>query len=322
MWVTGFILAFTTAVVSGHAVAQNFPTRAVTIIVPSSPGGSPDTLARLIAKGLAEKLGNPVVVENRPGAGGRIGTDTAARALPDGHTLLLATSATLVIEPALRANVGYDPKRDFAPVILIAEAPLVLIVASALPVNSLGDLLAYARKPGVKLTYASGGPGTTAHVLGETLRASAQLDIVHVPYKGGAPALMDLVGGQVSMMFATSVMAGPYIRSGKVRALGITSAERLEMLPKVPTFAETGYKRLNLQAWYALLAPAKTPVSVVARLNKEAAAVVKSPEFVRAATEDGAVVLAGSPEQLTKRMDSDTEAIQVLITETKFKLEE
>jgi tripartite-type tricarboxylate transporter receptor subunit TctC len=322
MWVTGFIVALSTAVVSGHAVAQNFPTRAVTIIVAFSPGGSADTQARLIAKGLAEKLGKPVVVENRPGAGGRIGTDTAARALPDGHTLLLGQLSTLVIEPTLRTNVGYDPKRDFASVILIAEAPLVLIVGSAIPVNDLDDLLAYARKSGVKLTYASPGPGTAAHVLGETLRASAQLDIVHVPYKGGAPALMDLIGGQVSMMFATSVMAGPYMRSGKVRALGVTSAERLGMLPKVPTFAETGYKRLNLQAWYALLAPAKTPVSVVTRLNKEATAVVKSPEFVRAATEDGAVVLAGSPEQLAKRMDSDTEAIQLLITEAKFKLDE
>jgi tripartite-type tricarboxylate transporter receptor subunit TctC len=322
MQATALVLAVMMSVLYGHAVAQSFPSRSVTIIVPFSPGGSADTQARLIAKGLAEKLGKPVVVENRPGAGGRIGADIAARAKADGHTLLLGQLSTLVIEPVLRTNVGYDPKRDFAPVILIAEAPLVLIVASSLPVANLNDLLTYARKPGTKLTYASSGPGTAAHLLGETLRATEKLDVVHVPYKGGAPALTDLIGGQVSMMFATSVMAGPQIRSGKIRALGVTGSERLEMLPQVPTFAEMGYKRLDLQAWYALLAPAKTPAPVVMRLNKEGTAVVKSAEFVRAATDDGAVVVAGSPEQLAKRIESDTEAIHRLVKEAKFKLEE
>jgi len=315
-------LAIVMAVLSGHAVAQSFPSRSVTIIVPLSPGGGADTLARLVAKGLTEKLGKPVVVENRPGAGGRIGADIAARATADGHTLLLGTSSTLVIEPVLRTNVGYDPKRDFAPVILIAEAPLILIVASSLPVATLDELLAYARKPGTKLTYASWGPGTSAHLLGETLRATAKLDVVHVPYKGGAPALTDLIGGQVSMMFATSVMAGPHIRSGKIRALGVTSFRRLEMLLQVPTFAEMGYKRLDFQAWYALLAPTKTPAPVVMRLNKEITAVVRSAEFVRAATDDGAAIVAGSPEQLAKRIESDTEAIQRLVKEAKFTLEE
>lgn len=322
MQATALVLAVMIAVFYGHAVAQSFPSRSVTIIVPLSPGGGADTQARLIAKGLAEKLGKPVVVENRPGAGGRIGADIAARATPDGHTLLLGTPSTLVIEPVLRTNVGYDPKRDFAPIILIAEAPLVLIVASSFPARNIDDLLAYARKPDAKLTYASWGPGTAGHLLGETLRATAQLDIVHVPYKGGAPALTDLLGGQVSMMFATSVMAGPYIRAGKVRALGVTGAARMEAMPQVPTFAEKGYKRLDLQIWYALLAPAKTPALIIERLNKEAATVARSSEFVRAATADGATVVAGSPQQLAKRIESDTEAMQRLVREIGFKLDD
>lgn len=324
MWVhaVALILALMLGVGSGHACADNYPTRSVTIIVPFSPGGSVDAQARLIAKGLAERLGKPVVVENRPGAGGRIGTDTAARAAPDGHTLLFGTPDTLVIEPVLRTNVGYDPKRDFAPVILIAEVPLVFIVASSFPAATIDDLLAYARKPGAKLTYASWGPGSAGHLLGETLRATAQLDIVHVPYKGGAPALTDLLGGQVSMMFATSVMAGPYIRAGKLRALGVTSSERLAAMPQVPTFAEKGYKRLDYQGWYALLAPAKTPGPIITRLNNETTTVVKSAEFVRAATENGALVVAGSPQQLAKRIESDTEAIQRFVKDTNFRLDE
>jgi tripartite-type tricarboxylate transporter receptor subunit TctC len=292
------------------------------MIVPYAAGASTDAQARRIAKGLAERLGKPVVIDNRAGAGGRIAASVAARAAPDGHTLFFGTVSMLVIEPALRTNVGYDPQRDFAPITLIAEAPFVLVVPSALPVRSISDLLAYARKPAVNLTYATAGPGTAAHLLGEMLKAAAHIQIIHVPYKGAAPALMDLVGGQVSMLFTTFQTAGSQIRADKVRALGVTGTERVAAFPEVPTFAEAGLPSLELQAWYALVAPAKTPGEIIARLHKEITAVAKSTDFIRAATTEGAVVVASSQQDLAQRMQSDSESVRRLIRETDFKVEE
>ena len=305
-----------------HACAADYPRRTVSIIVPFSAGGSTDAQARLIAKGLSERLGKPVVVENRPGAGGRIAASLAARAAPDGHTLFFGTLSNLVIEPVLRTNVGYDPQRDFAPITLIAEAPLVLVVSSSLPVSSLADLLAYARKPSVNLTYATPGPGTVAHLLSEMFKASAHIQAIHVPYKGAAPAFTDLLGGHVSMMFTTVQSAGSQIRSEKVRALGVTGSERVAALPHVPTFSEAGLRRVDLQTWYAVVAPAKTPAEIIARLHKEIIAVAKSPEFIRSATTEGAVVIASSQQGLAKRIQSDSESVQRLIRETNFKVEE
>ena len=208
-------LATMLGVPAAHAYAADYPSRPVTMIVPHAAGGSTDAQARWIAKGLAERLGKPVVIDNRAGAGGRIAASVAARAAPDGHTLFFGTLSMLVIEPALRTNVGYDPQRDFAPITLIAEAPFVLVVPSSLPIRSISDLVAYARKPAVNLTYASPGPGTAAHLLGEMLKAAAHIQIIPVPYKGAAPALIDLVGGQVSMFFTTFQTAGSQIRAGK-----------------------------------------------------------------------------------------------------------
>jgi tripartite-type tricarboxylate transporter receptor subunit TctC len=319
---SALIFGATLSLELGQASAADYPTKAVTIIVSFSPGGSTDAQARLIAKGLAERLGKPVVVENRPGAGGRIGASLAARATPDGHTLFLGTLSTLVIEPVLRTNVDYDPQRDFAPITLITEAPLLLVVSSSLPVGSIADLLAYARKPSVNLTYASWGPGTAGHLLGEMFKASTGIDATHIPYKGGAPALTDLLGGHVTMMFSTPLMSGPHIRSGKVRALAVTGSERLATLPQVPTFAETGLQRLEFQVWLALLAPAKTPEEIIARLRKEIATVVRSSEFTRSVANEGAVVIASSPQDLAKRIQSDALSIQRLVRETNLKVEE
>jgi tripartite-type tricarboxylate transporter receptor subunit TctC len=236
--------------------------------------------------------------------------------------LLFGTVSTLVIEPVLRTNIGYDAQHDFAPITLIAEAPLVLVISASLPVTSIADLIAYARKPSSNLTYATPGPGTAAHLLSEMFKAAARIQAIHVPYKGAAPALTDLLGNQVSMMFTTVQTAGAQIRSGKVRALGVTGSERVAALPQVPTFAEAGLQRLDLQAWYALVAPAKTPAEIIARLYKEITAVAKSPEFVRYATTEGAVVVASSQQDLAKRMQSDSEAVQRLIRETHLKVDE
>jgi len=205
---------------------------------------------------------------------------------------------------------------------LIAEAPFLLVVSASLPVGSIAELMPYARKTSVNLTYASWGVGTAGHLLGEMLKAFARIDAVHVPYKGGAPALTDLIGGQVSMMFSTPLMSGPHIRSGKVRALAVTGSARLAALPQVPTFAEAGFQRIELQAWFALLAPAKTPEDTIARLHKHVIAIAQSPEFTRSVTSEGGVVVASSPQDLAKRIASDSALVERVVRETSFKVEE
>src|SRR4051812_11640409 len=204
--------------------ALDYPTKPITIIVPFPPGGSNDLQARLIAKGLSERLGKPVVVESRPGAGGSIGAGFAARAAPDGYTLFFASTATLAIEPAIHANAGFDPLRDFAPITVITEMPLILVLSPSVPAKSVAELIALARRNPGELTYASAGPGTTLHLVGEMFKAANRLDIVHVPYKGEAVASMGLVGGHVSMMFISPLAALPNIRAGKLQALAITGA--------------------------------------------------------------------------------------------------
>jgi tripartite-type tricarboxylate transporter receptor subunit TctC len=319
---SALIVAVVLGVGLDRACAADYPSRTVTIIVPYAAGASTDAQARQIAKGLSERLGKPVVVDNRAGAGGRIAGSVAARAAPDGHTLLFGTLSTLVIEPVLRTSVDYDAQRDFVPITLIAEAPLVLVISSSLPANSIADLIAYARKPSTNLTYATPGPGTVAHLLSEMFITTTRIQAVHVPYKGAAPALTDLLGGQVSMMFTTVQTAGSQIQSGKVRALGVTGSERIAALPQVPTFAEAGLRGLDLQVWYALVAPAKTPADIIARLHKEITAVAKSPEFIRSVKAEGAVVVASSQQDLARRIQSDSNTVRRLIKETNFKLEE
>src|SRR3954454_12818192 len=202
-----FVLAFSTS-----SCAAEYPSKPITIIVPFPPGGSNDLQARLIAKGLAERLGKPVVVENRPGAGGSIGAGFAARAAPDGYTLFFASTATLAIEPAIHSNTGFDPLRDFAPITVISEMPLILVLSPSVPAKSVAELIALARRNPGELTYASAGPGTTLHLVGEMFKASTKLDIVHVPYKGEAVASMGVIGGHVSMMFVSPLAALPNIR--------------------------------------------------------------------------------------------------------------
>src|SRR4051812_48568407 len=235
-------LAYGIAVLAlpANSFALDYPTKPITIIVPFPPGGSNDLQARLIAKGLSERLGKPVVVDNRPGAGGRIGAGIAAGAAPDGHTLFFASTATLVIEPALHAGGGFDAQRDFSPITIITEMPMVLVASPSLPVKSVAELIALARQRPGELTYASAGPGTTLHLAGETFKASNKLDMVHVPYKGEAMASMDVIGGQVSMMFITPVAALSNIRAGKLHALAVTGQRRIPALPDMQTLSEIG----------------------------------------------------------------------------------
>jgi len=303
------------------ACAIDYPTKTVTIIVPWPPGASTDVVGRLIAKGLSERLGKPVIVENRSGAGGRIGAGVAARAAADGHTLLL-TGSSLVMDRIVGTNVGFDPQRDFAPVALIAEMPLILVASPSLGVKNVSELLALARQKPGDLTYASWGPGTTSHLAAEMLKAAAHVDLLHVPYKGGTPALLDIIGGQVSLGFATPITAMANIRAGKVLALAVTGSKRLPALAKVPTLIESGVSGVDLAMWFAIVVPAKTPREIIARLSKVIVAVAQSAEFARSIEDQGGFVVASGPDEVSRRMQSDFASISGLVKAVNLRVDE
>ncbi len=248
------------------AAAQTYPSQPIRMIAPFPPGGSVDIMARLIADPLAGQLGGRVIVDNRSGASGNIGMEAAARAAPDGHTLVLNT-IPLVTNQSLFDKLGWDPIRDFAPIGMVATAPHVLVVPARLPVNSVEELVRLARSSPGKLTYASAGIGTTFHFCAEMFKDSTGTFILHVPYRGGGPALLDTLGGQVDMSFPTLSAALPHVKAGTLRALGVTSTARSAQLPEVPTLREAGVRDFQFTQWLALLAPAGTPPQVVTKLN-------------------------------------------------------
>jgi tripartite-type tricarboxylate transporter receptor subunit TctC len=303
------------------ARAVDYPARTVTIIVPFPPGGSTDLQGRLIASGLSERLGRPVIVENRAGAGGDVGSGIAARAAADGYTLLLAGS-TLVIEQVLGSNLGFDPERDLAPVALIAEGPLILVASPPLGVKNVSELLTLARQHPGQLAYASFGSGSHSHLAGELLKASAGVDLLHVPYKGGAPALLAVMGGQVAAGIVTPLTAMESIRAGKVSALAVTGSRRLPSLPSVPTLAESGVSGIELEMWSAIFVPAKTPRKIIARLSKEIVAVVQSSEVTRTIEDQGAFVVASGPDEVSGRVHSDFASLSRQVKTINFKVVE
>jgi tripartite-type tricarboxylate transporter receptor subunit TctC len=254
-------------VLSQGTHAQDYPTRPVTLVVPYAPGAATDTIARLLGQKLEQRLGKPVVVENRTGAGTVIGASYVARATPDGHTLLHATSTTMAINVRLYKKLAYDPAKDFVPVALVAGVPFILVVNPDLPVRSVADLVALARtRP---LSFASSGPGSAAHLYAELLKSMTGIVMTHVPYRGLAPALNDLVAGHVSLMFGDFGTSLELVRAGKLRALGVSTAERNQAAPDLPTIAEAGLPGYEASAWHMLAAPAKTPSAIVARLNSD-----------------------------------------------------
>ncbi len=272
------LLAVLLCVAATHAFAQGYPAKPVKMIIPYPPGGGNDTLGRLFAIKLSERIGQPVVVENRPGAGTLIGTEAAAKSPPDGYTILLSSIATHALSPNLYAKVPYDPIKDFAPVTLLGIAPTVLVVRNDLPAKDLAELVTAAKaKPG-GFTYASGGNGTPPHINAEVFKAVAGVDLLHIPFKGGGPALVDLMAGRVDIMLDTAASAMPHVRSGKLRALAISGPKRSPEYPDLPTFAEAGMPQYDTNAWYSVHAPAGTPPEVVRRLNAELVAILKEPD--------------------------------------------
>jgi tripartite-type tricarboxylate transporter receptor subunit TctC len=277
-----------------HAPAQTYPAKPVRLIVPFPPSGGNDVFARLLAIKLSEAWKQQVLVENRPGAGGNIGTEFAARAAPDGHTLLLGHSGTLAINPALYAKPGYDPQRDFVPVSLLASAPLVLVVHPGTAIRSVADVVAMAKaKPG-ELNYASSGNGTGSHLSGELLQVLGGIKLTHVPYKGTSPAITDLIGGQVPMMFSVIPTALPQIRAAKLRAIAVTGAQRMPQMPEVPTVAESGLPEFESTLAYGILAPRGTPEAVLQEIHAQIARVTATRDFRERIEFEGAVPLQGT----------------------------
>ncbi len=283
---------------------QAYPSKPVRLVVPSSAGGGTDIVARIIAPELSKRLGQQVVIDNRPGAGTMIGIEVAAKSPADGYTLLMGLS-TLAINSALYKKVPYDPQRDFAPITQAVSSASIVVVHPSVPVNSLKELIAFARARPGQLNYASAGNGTYPHMTMELLLSMAKLKMVHIPYKGTAPAMIDMLAGQVSTMAATVLTGMPHIRSGRLRPLGITSLARAGAAPEIPTIAEAGLPGYESVQWYGMLAPAKTPREIVTRLHAEATGVLKQPEVKARLAADGADTVGSSPDEFTRYIQSE-----------------
>jgi tripartite-type tricarboxylate transporter receptor subunit TctC len=275
------LLACLALALSTGAFAQDkYPSKVVHLIVPFAVGGSTDALARALAQQLGERIGQPVIVENKPGAGGTVGSDYVAKTAPDGYTLLLGTVSTHAVAVSLYEKLGYDPLRDFVPITEIATIPnLVVVNPDKTPAKTLAEFIALAKKQPGALTYASNGSGTSNHLATELLKTTAGIDLIHIPYKGSGPALNDLLGGQVSMMMDVVMTSYPHVKAGKLRALAVTGATRSPLLPDVPTVAEQGFPGFDAMVWFGVFAPAKTPQPIVDYLNRELVAVIKGPKL-------------------------------------------
>lgn len=298
--VLGALFAITPALAQG-----TYPNRPITMVVGFAPGGGTDIVARIIAKNLGEQLGQPVMVENRTGAGGNIATDHVAHAEPDGYTLLLGSVGSLTVAPHILSKLSYRPLQDFAPVTMAVVFPNVLVVNPSVPAKTLADYVKLAKdKPGT-VTQASSGIGGAGHLAGELLKIRAGIDAIHVAYKGGGPGMLAVLGGEVNAYFATPVSAGPYIKSGKVRALATTGSQRDRLLPDVPTVAESGYPGYEATNWYAYVVPAKTPKDVVERLNQALVKTLKNPEVIGMLHKQGLDPSPSTPTELAAFMQRE-----------------
>jgi tripartite-type tricarboxylate transporter receptor subunit TctC len=292
---------------AGGAVAGDYPERPVRLVVPFPAGGGADILARTIMPKVSEFLGEAIYIDNKPGAGGNVGAEIVARSAPDGYTLLYGTNGTHAINQTLYGNLRFDPIADFEPVSRMTSIAALLTVNPALPVNSVSDLIAYARANPGKVNFASAGNGTTSHLAGELFKTMTGIDIVHVPYRGGAAAITDVVGGRVQMMIDVMPNAYPVAKSGKLRALAVTTAQRFPTAPEIPTIAESGVPGFEVSAWDGVLAPAGTPAAVVDKLNAAIRRALDDPQLRESLLARGAQPVAGSPAAFAKHIRAETE---------------
>ncbi|HEY7945398.1 MAG TPA: tripartite tricarboxylate transporter substrate binding protein [Casimicrobiaceae bacterium] len=296
-----------TLLLAAGAWAQAYPTKPIRLVVPFPAGGTTDILARQVAQRLSVSLGQSVIVDNRPGAAGNIGSDLVAKSALDGYTLLMGTVGTHAINPSLYTRMPYDHVKDFVPIVLVAGVPNVLEVTPSLPVNSVADLIKLAKEKPGQLNFASSGSGTSIHLSGELFKTMAGVDMMHVPYKGSAPAVTDLMGGQVQLMFDNLPSSLAQIKAGKLRAIAVTSAQRAPALPNVPTIAESGLPGFEASSWFGMLAPAGTPSAIVARLNADVNQWLQTAEAKEKLLAQGAVAAGGTPEQFAAHIRAETE---------------
>jgi tripartite-type tricarboxylate transporter receptor subunit TctC len=303
------------------ALAQTYPAKPVKLVVPFPPGGATDVVARTLGQKLSEAWGQPVVVENRTGAGGNIGADVVAKAAPDGYTLLVASPAEIAINPHLYPQMPYDAAKDLVPVAQLATAPLVLVVHPSVPAKTVDDLIRLAKAQPAKINFASSGSGGPQHMAGELFKLLAKVDATHVPYKGGAPAITDLLGGQVQFFFAGVPPALPHIKSGRLRAIAVTTPRRSALLPELPTVAESGLPGFAIDNWQGLLAPAGTPPAVIAKLDADIAKVERDPEFAARLRALGAETVESSPAKFGAFIRSESEKYADIIRKSRARLD-
>jgi len=295
-----FVAAVLVAAGTPALQAQDYPAKPIRLIIPYTPGGTADMLARTMGQKMAASLGQQIIVDNRPGAGGNIGADLAAKAAPDGYTIVMGTVATHAINPNLYATMPYDADKDFAPIVLVATLPNLLVVNPSVPAKNVKELIALARaKPG-ELAFASAGNGTSQHLSGELFKKMTDVDMIHIPYKGSAPAVSDLIGGQVQLMFDNIPSSLPQVRAGKLRALAVTGPKRSPVLPDLPTLSEAGLPGFSITSWFALFAPAGTPSKILLRLNKEAAKAIASQDLRQQWMAQGIEPAGGTADQLAE----------------------
>lgn len=298
--------------------ASSFPRKPITIVVPFSAGGTTDILARLIGQKLTERWKVAVVVDNKLGAGGNIGTAQVARSAPDGYTLVMGTIGTHAINPSLYASMPYDALKDFAPITRTAMVPNVLVVNPSSPFNSVKELIDYGKANPGTLTFGSSGHGSTLQLSGELFKMLAQVDMVHVPYKGSAPAVADLLGNQITMIFDNLPSSLPHVKAGKLKALGVTSSARVAQLPDVPTLAEAGVPGYEVMSWFGLWAPAKTPKPIVDKLNQAIVEILNTPELQQKISEQGAIPTPETPAQFESFIRAETEKWNKVVTAAKL----
>ena len=301
------------------AFAQSYPNKPVRMIIPYPPGGGNDTLGRLFAAKLGERTGQQFIVENRPGAGAMIGTEAAAKSAPDGYTILLSSIATHALSPNLYSRVPYDPVKDFAPITLLGIAPTVLVINAELPAKNLQELIDLSKKQ--HLAYASGGNGTPPHINAEVFKAVAGVDLLHVAYKGGGPALVDLMAGRVHVMLDTAASAMPHVRAGKLRALALSAPKRSPELPDLPTFVEAGLPQYDTNAWYSMHAPAGTAPEIVRRLNTELVAILKDPDVLARFKQLATDPVGNSPEEFAAFVRTELDKYARIIKAAGIKLD-
>ncbi|MGE8367268.1 Bug family tripartite tricarboxylate transporter substrate binding protein [Cupriavidus basilensis] len=316
MLAAGAVLLSTLGLAQPALAEAAYPAKVIRLVVPFPPGGSTDTLARLLAEQLKEELGQSVVVENKAGAGGNIGGDAVAKAAPDGYTLLLAAAGATVINPSLYARMSYDPVRDLAPVTMLAREHNLMVVNPSIPARNLKEFIAYARtRPGT-LSFGSPGNGSPAQLAGELLNQSAGIKLQHVPYKGSGPAVADLIAGHITMMIDNMPALLPYVQSGRLRALAVASDKRASALPDVPTMEEAGLKGYVVTAWKGLMAPAGTPRPIIARLHDATAKILARPQMRKRLVDLGAEPVGNTPEQFAAQIRSDTAWWAALVKST------